>query len=523
MSDKKHIDRLFQEGLKDFEATPNYSVWENIEAKLNKKKKKQRVIPIWWQYAGIAAVLLLLLTIGGIYFNSREDIQTNQVVETEESYNNEATIENKNTIEGLENTSEKENVITNNTDSSREKTKNSSDDSNFNEAPSNKIAPSNESSLVEHSASKNKNESKLNKEKNKSLNPKNNLMPSVNNNAIANLSKEELNDDSNKNKTENNAVATSSSEENNEDTLINKEKAKELIQNSEKNNTAIAETKDEEKDALAENNIDKEDLTIEEVLEKNKNIIEKEEANNRWSIAPNAAPVYFNTLGNGSSIDPQFNNNAKSGQLNMSYGLSASYAINSKLTVRSGINKVNLGYNTNDVVVFQSVGLSSSSRALQNVSPSNNSGSNALSSDVAPTTSFESLSAARLPESLKTTNTSINQSLGYIEVPLEIQYTLSDKKLGVNVIGGFSSFFLNDNEIYSETENGNRTFLGEANNINKVSYSANFGLGFNYKMSKKIDLNLEPMFKYQLNTFKNTSGNFTPFIIGVYTGFAIKF
>ncbi|HEX9600193.1 MAG TPA: hypothetical protein VF985_01760, partial [Mariniflexile sp.] len=127
------------------------------------------------------------------------------------------------------------------------------------------------------------------------------------------------------------------------------------------------------------------------------------------------------------------------------------------------------------------------------------------------------------PEAFATTNTSINQALGYIEVPLEIQYALVNNKLGINVIGGFSSFFLSDNKIFSETEGGTRTFLGEASNINKVSYSANFGVGFNYRVSKKIDLNLEPMFKYQINTFNNTSGNFTPFFIGVYTGFAIKF
>ena len=56
----------------------------------------------------------------------------------------------------------------------------------------------------------------------------------------------------------------------------------------------------------------------------------------------------------------------------MSYGISASYAINKKLSIRSGINRVNLGYNTNNVVVFQSVGLSSSS-TLQNVSVGNTS------------------------------------------------------------------------------------------------------------------------------------------------------
>ena len=108
-------------------------------------------------------------------------------------------------------------------------------------------------------------------------------------------------------------------------------------------------------------------------------------------------------------------------------------------------------------------------------------------------------------------------------MPLEIQYALVNSKLGINLIGGFSSFFLSDNKIYSEAETGTRTFLGEASNINNVSYSANFGVGFNYQVSKKFDLNLEPMFKYQINTFDNTSGDFTPFFIGVYTGFAIKF
>ena len=108
-------------------------------------------------------------------------------------------------------------------------------------------------------------------------------------------------------------------------------------------------------------------------------------------------------------------------------------------------------------------------------------------------------------------------------MPLEIEYALINKKLGINVIGGFSSFFLSDNKIYSEAESGSKTYLGEANNINNVSYSANFGFGFNYQVSKKIDLNVEPMFKYQINTFNNTSGEFKPYFIGVYTGFAIKF
>jgi hypothetical protein len=94
--------------------------------------------------------------------------------------------------------------------------------------------------------------------------------------------------------------------------------------------------------------------------------------------------------------------------------------------------------------------------------------------------------------------------------------------MGLNVIGGFSSFFLNSNELFSET-NDSRTLIGEAVNVNRVSYSANFGLGLHYKMTKKINFNFEPMFKYQINTFNNTSGDFKPFFIGVYTGVGFKF
>ena len=82
--------------------------------------------------------------------------------------------------------------------------------------------------------------------------------------------------------------------------------------------------------------------------------------------------------------------------------------------------------------------------------------------------------------------------------------------------------FLSNNEIYS-TFDGQTSLIGNATNINNLSYSANLGFGLNYKLSNKLNLNLEPMFKYQLNTFKNTSGNFKPYFIGVYSGLSFKF
>ncbi|WP_298555770.1 outer membrane beta-barrel protein [uncultured Algibacter sp.] len=520
MNDKKHIDRLFQEGFKDFEATPSDAVWKNIEDQLNEKKKKRRVIPIWWRYAGVAALLLLLLTIGNFFFNNSDESSTNQVVDSENvipEYNevkdNDAT-----------NKAVKTNVIVSDDNSQND----SNENSNANTQPeviTDNIESSKETSIAETSASKNQNESKTNLTSSDKLNIKKSIITPRNNNGIANNLSEEKNKAKNIQKElENNITVANSVEEKNESVdaksevkLVSKEKAKTLITETSKDNSAIANSDNEKIEELKDKvTTEENNRSIEDVLNKTKDVLEEENSKlgHRWSVATNAAPVYFNSLGEGSSIDPQFSSNSKSGEVNMSYGISASYAINKKLSIRSGINRVNLGYNTNDVAVFQSVGLTSNSSALQNVSSRSN-------ADDISVISTETLK--NTPKSFASTNASINQALGYIEIPLEIQYTLSDKKFGVNLIGGFSSFFLNNNEIFSEEDNGARTFLGEANNINDISYSANFGLGLNYKVSKKFDLNLEPIFKYQFNTFNNTSGNFSPFFIGVYTGFAIKF
>jgi hypothetical protein len=77
MSERKNIDRLFQEKFKDFEANPPEELWGNIEAKLEKEKTR-RVIPLWWKLSGIAAILL----VGGLITMTKSNekaIPSNQV------------------------------------------------------------------------------------------------------------------------------------------------------------------------------------------------------------------------------------------------------------------------------------------------------------------------------------------------------------------------------------------------------------------------------------------------------------
>ena len=116
----------------------------------------------------------------------------------------------------------------------------------------------------------------------------------------------------------------------------------------------------------------------------------------------------------------------------------------------------------------------------------------------------------------------LNQSMSYIEIPMEAKYSLLQQKFGVNVVGGVSTYILYTNGISILNENGSTT-LGEASNINNVNFSGNLGLDFDYKLNKKLFINVSPMFKYQLNTFLKNDGGFKPYFLGVYTGLNFRF
>ncbi len=261
--------------------------------------------------------------------------------------------------------------------------------------------------------------------------------------------------------------------------------------------------------------------TIEEAIAEQETEDEKEENNSeivefrKWNISPNIAPVYYNSLASGSPIDGDLAANKKKGQFTTSYGISVGYALNKKISVRAGINKLEVGYDTEGVALYLS-NETTGVKGLKNVTMS----SPTSSMSIASATTY---SASQIPESFSLLfDSSLNQRLGYIEVPVELSYKLSDKKFKVDVIAGMSSFFLNKNEIYSEN-NSVVTYIGEANNLNNTVYSTNIGFGFEYNISKGVNFNFEPMFKYQLNAFSNDSGNFKPYILGLYTGFSYKF
>ncbi|MEP5913706.1 MAG: hypothetical protein ABJ277_09565, partial [Flavobacteriaceae bacterium] len=483
---KKNLEQLFKETFKEFHEVPDERVWNSIEASLDKKKKK-RVVPIWWQLGGVAALLAILFYV----LNPIEDTNNNVPHIISETENKEIPSQNDrilkdSEVQELTETSTEENV-----DASENSSTNNHENAEGSIIRNQNIKPD------EQVASTNTSERKENLEKDDirftNVDDLSQNIASIDSMAIRKSEIENKQQDITAvlNETEAVTVVGSNGKDEKETSLSDKVDKAPLQQ--EKNlgsfseSEALAQNKEEEKNELEKQSI------FDAIKEQEQEAIAQTSNNGKWSVGPSVAPVYFNATGDGSPIHSNFASNSKSGNLNLSYGLTVAYNLNKKLKVRSGVHKVNYGYDTNEIVFSSSLG-ASTNNLIDNIDYSRTSRNLVVQSKSDLTNAFPidalvELSASQTPE----LDGKMVQQLGYIEVPLELNYALIDKKFGVDLIGGVSSLFLVDNSILLESEEL-VTEVGEANNANSVNFSTNIGVGLNYEFSPKIQLNLEPVF-----------------------------
>ncbi|GLU43158.1 outer membrane beta-barrel protein [Allomuricauda sp. NBRC 101325] len=472
---KKNLEQLFKETFQGFEEVPDSKVWNNIEASLNKKKQKKRIVPIWWQLGGVAAVLAIALwAINPFADEEILDTPTISDIENTSTPSQERDAIKENSVStAIENGSPESLVNSDNTITEVEET-NYSGTAAYSRKNGTTVAQKEQPALASNVSESNTSN-----------------LTSTDNSEVVNsrLEKE-------------GAIA------------LNNPKSENFAEKSTSKEEAIIAQTDEE---------DQEKKSIYEAIEEQKELEAEVVENNsdKWSFGPTVAPVYFNGSGSGSPIHPDFETNSKSGNFNMSYGVGVAYEIGNRLKIRSGVHKVNYGYDTEDII-FSSSLRTSANEKIANINYSDK-GENII---VQSRNTGKSISNVDSKEIALATAPALDgkmvQQLGYIEVPLELNYALVNKNFGVDVIGGVSSLFLVDNSVLLES-NAMVTEVGEANNVNSLNFSANFGMGVNYDFTPKIQLNIEPVFKYQLNTFSNTAGNFRPYSIGIYSGLSFKF
>jgi len=546
MNDKHNLDRLFQEKFKDFEVTPPEFVWENIEEAL-REKKKRRAIPLWIKLSGVAAVLVLGSIATVPYLTGVDTNDKPVVIEKNGGKRISPTsdpIPNKGTIivdSTLTNSRQNSAVASEEAGGNGKTGGHDADKGNHLTGPkrSNKAFDTTRDAMAHEG--KSGPSSAGGKHPDKHSGHKNGVATNHASQGVAhnNVNKRTNGKDPEGNNANDTNVRSLPGTDSNSQNAV--------ARANEKNNVQQAATQDPmlPNNTGDGNGIIKKDLPSEEAIAvapidttllpvdenpldkilkdklKEKQDSETAIAENtdkgKWNVKPQVAPLFYNSLSQGSPIDGQFANSSKSFDNDLSYGVGVNYAVTDRLSIRSGINTLNLSYATNDVHFSASL-----SKQTNNVS------SNARKAHIV-VTSMDNVPNEN-PQGLilaSTSNQSFNGSMvqktGYIEVPVEMSYALVNRKFGIDVIGGVSTLFLNENNISVVSTQGYSTEVGEAQNLNSVHFSTNIGVGFKYRFWRSFQANFEPMFKYQVNAYSRDAGNFKPYFIGLYSGISFSF
>jgi hypothetical protein len=112
----------------------------------------------------------------------------------------------------------------------------------------------------------------------------------------------------------------------------------------------------------------------------------------------------------------------------------------------------------------------------------------------------------------------IRQHLDYLEVPFNLRYTVLDRNFKIQLLGGMSTNLLVNNYVTMEADGITRE-IGYLANVRNVNYSGNAGIGFVYHILDQLSLNVEPRFRYYLNSVNDATLPSThPYTFGIYTG-----
>lgn len=485
--DPKHSDNLFRERLGEYSQEPEPQVWDRIRTSLDRKKKR-RIIPIWW-YAGGAAALLALSLL--VWYPQQSELPA--VTDTESRPQTpEAAQPMSETPAG---TAGPEDGQVADTEGTRRP---DSDES---------LLPKNSQGMPEATAVATQQPSGSDHGGQGRATPSNENALAV----ASPVNEREITNNTDRDISEGAAAMP-------ENTVV---AANPPVEKSNRNRVDLASKTTE--DVPAEDPAAATGKSIFEAIAEaeQEEVPTAEPAQGKWTLGPSVAPVYYNAFGEGSPISPNFSQNNKSGTVNMSYGVEVAYAVTPRLSVRSGVHRVDYGYNTNDVAFTSSFSAAPSS-LIRTISYSENSKNLVVSSMAGDTQTGMVQNSVDVAGPSPEREGSMVQQFGYLEVPLELEYRIIDRRWGLNLIGGMSSLFLIDNAVRLDS-NGTTTEIGQATNMNDLNFSTNLGLGLFYNLNTALQVRMQPVFKYHLNTFTDTSGSFQPYSVGIYSGLSFRF
>ncbi len=229
---------------------------------------------------------------------------------------------------------------------------------------------------------------------------------------------------------------------------------------------------------------------------------------------------YRRDIVNSSESVSWFYNDSERGKISYSGGMKIGYKASKRLSIHTGLVYSSLGYaiegittastisETELVAAYDKPGLIAQPLTIPNSIGSINSenlNSNSLSNSNASRNKDASLDYFNSGALLDPTNrdpmsdVSLNQIFHLMEIPFLLRYKLIDRKLDFNLLGGLSTNFLIGNSL-TLMEGSEKTNVGETGSLNTINYSGSLGVGFEYDISNNLLFQLEPQFKYYLNS-----------------------
>ncbi len=495
LNDNKHIDGLFADGLKNLSVPPNPKVWEGISGQMLAAKKRRLFAVYVW--TGVAASILLLLAIGNRYL-------TDQPI-----YNMQ--------LETLtENTISQEGKSVTNTDS--------------------KVIEKNNSSIIQ----------------------KENIISNrTNEKRLADVSKnEELNAESKgselQGKFSNDLITEKTNIRNKEKFVSSNTNASEDLIASNKENIKLSFLDDEfvkvltnlgESDALANSDFDlptqlqsntsqfqqeqslallADEIQIQKNLLAIEQLKQKEIKENRWSVIGQVSSSFSSYSGN------KKGSNAEKGIWSVGGGAKVNYAMNKKFAFQTGIVYNRFGQDLSAGGGGGSLYADAISNPEEKTISSEVSYPNVTSAGPIQLSGGDNLPMADpshagfLSYNSYSSSADLIQSFKSIEIPLLMRYNLIQKRLGMFVSGGLSANMIVGNGVYDQLQ-GNKK-IGEIDGIRTTNFSSQFSFGLEYKLSRKLQIGIEPSMKYYLNSInKSSQYQYKPYSIGIFTGIRYDF
>lgn len=257
------------------------------------------------------------------------------------------------------------------------------------------------------------------------------------------------------------------------------------------------------------------DSELDEILQENDTFKEKNKVQlnrNDIIVSPFAGVAFIGSLNEASWISPEFNRLDIENRMATSYGARAAYNLNEKLKIRSGVGVMDLKQTTLDVPLVINA---ENGSIVYNLRSYNNVGV-----DLTRYGQVSNFYANTELEGGDKMNENISHELQFIEVPLELEYLLTEnQKLNFLVTGGMSTMFLNKNDVYLESQTAS---FAKSTNMKSVSFSANAGMKMEYGFTEKLSLNVEPQLRYMINTVTANS-DFQPYLLIMNAGFSLSF